>query len=78
VTVPNADPSIVGSNIINQMASDMMVVNGTGAKGCRVGFFSFLEMMIYRLSCDHDVSRYLDHVNGVYMAVQRAREDEGL
>lgn len=72
-----ANPSLAGSNILSQIATDMEFADDTGAKGYRVGFFSFLEMMIYRFSYDHDVSSYLDRINEVYTAAEMARGQEG-
>ena len=72
-----ANPSLAGSNIISQIATDLEFVDDSGAKGYRVGFFSFLEMMIYQFSCEHDVCSYLDRINDVYAAVEMARGKEG-
>lgn len=72
-----ANPSLVGSNIISQIASDMAFADDYSAKGYRVGFFSFLEMMIYEFSCDHNVSAYLDRINEVYTAAKMARGQKG-
>ena len=72
-----ANPSLAGSNIISQIATDLEFADGSGAKGYRVGFFSFLEMMIYQFSCAHDVYSYLDRINDVYTAAGVARGKEG-
>lgn len=72
----NDNPSLAGSNIITQIATDMRFADDTPAKGYRVGFFSFLEMMVYQFSCDHDVCHYLDSINEAYALAERARGEE--
>jgi CheY-like chemotaxis protein len=68
-----ANPSLAGSNIITQIVTEMGFFDDSSAKGYRVGFFSFLELMIYQFSCDHEVCRYLDDINEVYRVAERER-----
>jgi two-component system, response regulator, stage 0 sporulation protein F len=44
-----ANPSLEGSNIITQIVTEMGFFDDSSAKGYRVGFFSFLELMIYQV-----------------------------
>ncbi|MEJ2622719.1 MAG: response regulator [Candidatus Thiodiazotropha sp.] len=70
-----ANPSLAGSNIINQIVTEMVFFDDSSAKGYRVGFFSFLELMIYQFSCDHEVCSYLDDINEAYLVAERARAE---
>ncbi|MCU7936155.1 MAG: hypothetical protein KZQ99_14970 [Candidatus Thiodiazotropha sp. (ex Dulcina madagascariensis)] len=72
-----ANPPLVGSNIISQIVADIEFADDSDARGYRVGFFSFLEMMVYRFSCDHDVWSYYNRISEVYTTVKEAREQEG-
>jgi CheY-like chemotaxis protein len=72
-----ANPSLAGSNIITQIVKEMVVSNDSCAKGYRVGFFSFLELMIYQFSCDHEVCGYLNDTNEAYVVAERGRLEEG-
>jgi hypothetical protein len=66
-----ANPSLVGSNIISGIIEDMAAVKGSGAKGYRVGFCAFLEIMVYRFCCDHDACQYYASVDEAYRQVRR-------
>lgn len=72
-----ANPSFAGSNIISKITQEMEFSDDSDSKGYRVGFFSFLEMMVQKFSRDHDVCSYLDRINNVYAATEMAREQEG-
>ena len=69
-----ANPSVVDSNILGHVAADIDFADGTGTEGYWVGFFTFLERMIYHFSRDYDAWGYFEQVDKKYVAIAVARE----
>ncbi len=75
------NPSWVESNKLGIIASDIDFTDESGAKGYWVGFFSYLERLIYAQAKHIDVFADVDLVNARYAKIKAAREleaeDEG-
>jgi hypothetical protein len=74
------NPYRVGSNALGRIAEDIDFKDETGASGYWVGFFSFLEQLIYASARQGDVFAYVDRLNASYAEMeaeaQRARDAE--
>lgn len=66
----------IGANLLGQIINDMDLTDSSCNKGHRVGFFSFLELVIHDYANKHDVSALLRREAARHKRVIIACDDE--
>ena len=70
------NPRWVGANNLGWIAADMAKHQDTPANGYAVGFWSFVERLIYLAVSQHDHYEIAERVAQRYAAIKAAREQE--
>lgn len=70
------NPQCVGANYLGHIIDDMAKYRHTPANGYAVGFWSFLERLIYLAVSQNDPYEIADYYAQRYAAIKAAREQE--
>ena len=64
------NPEVVGQNLLGRIVTDMDFHDASAKRGYRIGFFSYLEQLIYAQAVQGPVFDHLDRFN-TCLTVQR-------